>query len=51
MILLILFACQSVSLVGTKTYKNRGHNAESVTFTMNLEKLITLQAEFPDNLG
>lgn len=38
MVLLILFACQSVSLVGTKTDKNLGHDAESVT--MNLDKLV-----------
>lgn len=43
MILFILLACQSTPWGG---YKDLGHNEESVTFTVNLNELITPQAEF-----
>lgn len=43
MILFIPLACQSTPWGG---YKDLGHNEESVTFTVNLNELITPQAEF-----
>lgn len=50
MILRILRACQSTPWgeEGGGRNKDLGHNAESVTFSVNLNKLITPKAEFPD---
>lgn len=50
MILCILRACQSTPWgeEGGGQNKDLGHNAESLTFTVTLNKLITPKAEFPD---